>query len=205
MPGWSLKSGIIVEENVSEDEYWSLFNFVFSDACRKTNTYKFGLIKSICDHVYDLYEDPVQGFYLPYEKLFAKFTENYWNLVNKYGLKQMSYNGKSEYSKIELIIKEAVKGYSIPESVGFLSVNEKDRERIIRTVTTECKKCVVGALYNDFEGKLYAFDLRGDGVYLSGGAYSFVSKFKMEIERLNYYAWARFLEKVNDDAALVRY
>lgn len=204
MPGWNLKSGIIVEENVSEDEYWSLFNFVFSDACRKTNTYKFGLIKSICDQVYDLYEDPVQGFYLPYEKLFSKFTENYWNLVNKYGLKQMSYNGKSEYSKIELIIKEAVKGYSIPESVGFLSVNEKDRDHITRTVTTECKKCVIGALYNDFEGKLYAFDLRGDGVYLSGGAYRFISKYKMEIERLNYYAWARFLEKVNDDAALVR-
>lgn len=57
MPGWNLKSGIIVEENVSEDEYWSLFNFVFYDACRKTNTYKFGLKKSICDQVYDLYED----------------------------------------------------------------------------------------------------------------------------------------------------
>ena len=26
----------------------------------------------------------------------------------------------------------------------------------------------------------------------------------MEIERLNYYAWARFLEKVNNDDALVR-
>ena len=27
---------------------------------------------------------------------------------------------------------------------------------------------------------------------------------KMEIEKLNYYAWARFLEKVNDDDALIR-
>ena len=26
----------------------------------------------------------------------------------------------------------------------------------------------------------------------------------MEIEKLNYYAWARFLEKVNDDEALIR-
>lgn len=204
MPGWNLKSGKIVEESVSEDEYWSLFNYVFSDACRKTNTYKFGLIKSICDQVYDLFEDPIQGYYLPYEKLFAKFTENYWNLVNMYGLKQMSYNGKSKYSKIELIIKEAVVGYDIPETVSFLSVNEKDRDRITRTVTTECKKCVIGALYNDFEGKLYAFDLHGSGIYLSDDAYKFISKYKMEIERLNYYSWARFLEKVNDDGALVR-
>ncbi len=45
MPGWNLKSGVLVEEKVSEDELWSLFNYVFSDACKKTNTYKFGLIK----------------------------------------------------------------------------------------------------------------------------------------------------------------
>ena len=130
--------------------------------------------------------------------------ENYWNLVNKYGLKQMSYNGKSEYSKIELIIKEAVEEYSIPESVGFTSVNEKDRKRITGIVTTECKECVIGALYNDFEGKLYAFDLRGDGIYLGYSAYRFISKYKMVIERLNYYSWARCLEKVNVDVALVR-
>ena len=204
MPGWNLREGALVQTKTSEDEYWSLFNYVFSDACRKTNTYKFGLIKSICDQVYDLYEDPLLGYFLSYDKLFSKFTENYWNLVNKYGLKQMSYNGKSEYSKIELIIKAATYRSSIPENIGFMSINEKDRERITRTVTTECKKCVIGALYNDFEGKLYAFDLRGKGIYLSENAYTFISKYKMEIERLNYYSWARFLEKVNDDATLVR-
>ena len=95
MPGWNLKAGILAEEKVSEDEYWSLFNFVFSDACRKTNTYKFGLIKSICDQVYDFLEQGT-GYFLSYRKLFSKFAENYWNLVNKYHLKQMSDNGKSE-------------------------------------------------------------------------------------------------------------
>ena len=57
MPGWNLKEGILTELEVSDDEYWSLFNFVFSDACRKTNTYKFGLIKSICDQIYDVHDD----------------------------------------------------------------------------------------------------------------------------------------------------
>lgn len=110
MPGWSLREGILTELRVSDDEYWSLFNFVFSDACRKTNTYKFGLIKSICDQIYDVYDDG-NGLFLSYEKIFSKFAENYWNLVNKYKLKQMSYNGKSEYSKIELIITAAVENY----------------------------------------------------------------------------------------------
>lgn len=203
MPGWNLRKGALVETKVSDDEFWSLFNFVFSDACKKTNTYKFGLIKSICDQVYDLYDDG-QGFYLSYEKLFAKFTENYWNLVNRYCLKQMSYNGKSEFSKIELIIKDAVRTYEIPENIEFLSLSEEDRRKITRMVTSECKKCVIGALYNDFEGKLYAFNLRGTGLFLSYEAYRFISKYKMEIEKLNYYAWARFLEKVNNDDALVR-
>jgi len=203
MPGWNLKEGALVETKVSEDEFWSLFNFVFSDACKKTNTYKFGLIKSICDQIYDFYDNE-QSFYLPYEKLFSKFVENYWNLVNRYNLKQMSNNGKSEYSKIELIIRDVVKAYEIPESIGFQSLTEEDRKKVTKSVTSECKKYVVGALYNDFEGKLYEFNLRGTGLFLSYDAYQFISKYKMEIERLNYYAWARFLEKVNDDDALVK-
>lgn len=202
MSGWDLKAGVLTKEKVSEDEFWSLFNFVFSDACKKTNTYKFGLIKSICDQVYDLYESDM-GFFLSYVKIFSKFAENYWNLVNKYHLRQMSYNGKSEYSKLERILMEAVAAYEIPENVIFESIDEIQRNRITSTVTTECKKCVIGALYNDFEGKLYAFDLRGDGIYLSQDAYGFISKFKMEIERLNYYSWARFLERINDGNALV--
>lgn len=203
MPGWNLREGILTELRVSDDEYWSLFNFVFSDACRKTNTYKFGLIKSICDQIYDVYDDG-NGLFLSYEKIFSKFAENYWNLVNKYKLKQMSYNGKSDYSKIELIIKTAVENYEIPENVGFQSLCDKDRGAITKNVTAECKKCVVGALYNDFEGKLYAFNLRGNGIFLSEDSYRFIAKYKMEIEKLNYYAWARFLEKVNDDDALIR-
>lgn len=203
MPGWNLKKGILTEQRVSDDEYWSLFNFVFSNACRKTNTYKFGLIKSICDQIYDVYDDG-NGLFLPYKKIFSKFTENYWNLINKYKLKQMSYNGKSEYSKIELIIANAVKKLEIPENVGFQSLSEADRRTITKNVMVECKKCVVGALYNDFEGKLYAFSLRGNGIFLSKDSYRFISKYKMEIEKLNYYAWARFLEKVNDDDVLIK-
>ena len=203
MPGWNLKEGQLVKDGISEDELWSLFNYVFSDACKKTNTYKFGLIKSICDQIYDLYDNGL-GYFLSYEKLFSKFAENYWNLVNRYNLRQMSFNGKSEYSKIEIIIKNAVEKYEIPENVSFQSLAIEERKTVIKTVTAECKKCVVGALYNDFEGKLYAFNLKGQGIYLSEEAYFFISKYKNEIENLNYYAWARFLERVNCDEVLIR-
>lgn len=203
MPGWNLKYGDLQDTHVSEDELWSLFNYVFSDSCRKTNTYKFGLIKSICDQIYDLVFNGL-GYPLSYEKIFYKFTENYWNLVNRYKLKQMSYNGKSEISKIEIIILTAVDKYKIPETVTFQSLPEVERAKIVATVTRECKKNVIGALYNDFQGKLYSFDLKSDGIILGQPSYDFIAKYKMEIEKLNYYYWARFLEKVNDDDALVR-
>lgn len=203
MAGWNLKNGAYLGCGVSDDELWALFNYVFSDSSKKTNTYKFGLIKSICDHVYSL-KNENEMYFLAFEDLFGKFTENYWNLVNKYELRQMSYNGKSEYSRIESIIKEAVTGREIPQGVSFMSLPEKERFQIIRLVTNDCKKCVIGALYNDFAGKLYSFDLKGQGIYLGNEAYAFLSKYKAEIERLNYYAWARFLENVNDDEALIK-
>lgn len=203
MPGWNLKSGELLGSDASEEELWSLFNYVFSDSCRKTNTYKFGLIKSICDQIYDLTCVGL-GYPLSYEKIFYKFTENYWNLVNRYKLKQMSYNGKSDLSKIEKIISAAVEDHELSVSITFQALIEPERARIVRIVTQECKRNVIGALYNDFQGKLYGFDLKGDGIVLGQASYDFISKYKMEIEKLNYYHWARFLEKVNDDDALVR-
>lgn len=203
MAGWNLKEGLYSGNDVTEDELWSLFNYVFSDSCKKTNTYKFGLIKSICDSVYDL-KCTEDMYFLSFDYLFSKFTENYWNLVNKYELRQMSYNGKSEYSRIERIIRECVQKNAIPPTVSFLSLSEKDRAHIIKQVSNDCKKCVIGALYNDFEGKLYSFNLKGDGLFLGAKAHKFIAKYKVEIERLNYYAWARFLETINDDEALTR-
>ena len=38
------------------------------------------------------------------------------------------------------------------ENLEFDSLSEKDREWIIDNVTKECKRCVIGALYEDFGG-----------------------------------------------------
>ena len=70
MKGWNLKAGAITEYVVSEDRIWSLFNFVFSDACKKRNTYKFGLIKSLLDSAFSG-EMTEQGVRYSYEELFV--------------------------------------------------------------------------------------------------------------------------------------
>ena len=52
MPGWNLKCGKLNSFDVSEDELWELFNFVFSSRSKKRNTYKFGLIKAVLDNLF---------------------------------------------------------------------------------------------------------------------------------------------------------
>lgn len=203
MAGWNLKKGSISEYNVSEDCIWSLFNFLFSDSSRKRNTYKFGFIKSLLDNIFNG-QIVTNGIFYSYDDLFAKFAENYWNLIVKYNLKQMRKDGQSQYSKIEIIFKEAISKDKVLEFLEFDSIEIEKRISIISKVTKECKKCVVGALYKDFDCKIYSFDLSQNGLVLNYCIYEFIIKHKAELEKLNYYSWARFLEQVNNDNVLVR-
>jgi len=90
------------------------------------------------------------------------------------------------------------------EFLEFESIPLSIRTELIQKITKLCKKYVLGALYQDMEGCLYEFDLRENGIFLSYDGYSFMLKYKIEIEKLNYYAWAKFLESVNNDNVLIR-
>ena len=118
MAGWNLKNGLITEENVNEERIWSLFNFVFSDSSRKRNSYKFGLIKSLLDNLFNGADTPT-GIYYSYEELFSRFAENYWNLIVKYDLRQMRKDKRSTYSKIETIFISAVQSNSVLSTLEF--------------------------------------------------------------------------------------
>ena len=203
MAGWNLTKGVITEYSVSEDRIWSLFNFLFSDSSRKRNTYKFGFLKSILDNVFNgIVCD--EGVFFSYKEIFSKFAENYWNLVVKYDLRQMRPDGRSVYSRIETILKTIVEQNSLLGSLEFDALDELTKDSVIRKVISECKKNVIGALYEDFEGTIYSFDLKSDGIYINNSFYVFMQKYKFELEKLNYYSWAKFLESVNSDAAVVR-
>lgn len=203
MPGWNLSSGSLQSFRTSEDEYWAIFNHVFSESSKKRNTYKFGFLKAILDNLFngDVEKDM---YYISYESLFEKFTANYWNLVVKYELKQMRKDGRSDTSKIEQILKSEVVANPVLSTLEFYSIDTKTRSGIVKKVSLECRKNVVGALYNDTNGLVYAFDLKSNGIAIGMNAYEFLLKFKVELEKLNYYAWAKFLEKINDDNALIR-
>lgn len=203
MAGWNLKCGSITEYNVNEDRIWALFNYVFSDASRKRNTYKFGVIKSLLDNIFNG-RVVSNGIYYTYEEIFGRFAENYWNLVTKYDLRQMRKDGKSIYSKVETIIMTVAAKNSLVKSLEFDSLNRETRNKLVKQVTAECKNCVLGALYEDFDGIIYDFDLKEGGLTLNHCIYDFMLKYKVELEKLNYYSWAKFLEQINDDSVLTR-
>ncbi len=204
MAGWDKKAGIILSNTVSEDKIWSLFNYVFSNACSKRNTYKFGLIKAISDNLFNC-EWTVSGYKLSFNDLFSKFAENYWNLVVKYGLRQMRPDGKSEYSKIEQIFLDIVQKYDVLKELTFSSLTQNDMDWVTRETAKNCKQYVLGALYNDFEGLFYAFDVNHqDYIILNPPVYDFMLRYKPEIEKLNYFAWAKFLETINDESVLIK-
>lgn len=129
MAGWNLKNGTITEYDVGEDRIWSLFNFVFSDACKKRNTYKLGLIKALLDSAFSG-ETTQAGIRYSYEELFSRFTYNYWNLVVKYNLRQMRKDGKSEYSRVELILKSALVEDSILGNLEFDAVEPRKNAHV---------------------------------------------------------------------------
>ena len=139
MAGWDLKSGALQYIPVSEDRLWTVFNFIFSDAAAKRSTYKFGLIKAILDNLFNctIINDE---FVLFHQDIFTKFTENYWNLVLKYHLKQLRPDDKSKYSHIERIFMQVQKNYQLPVEIPFNSLDDALKKQIIFDVQKSCKK-----------------------------------------------------------------
>ena len=203
MPGNELKIGKIKNEHASESELWECFNYVFSDSCPKTNSYKYGLIKSILDNLFNA-KIVEHSYVISYTDLFSKFTENYWNLVGKYKLRQNRPNKRNYISKIETIINKYINENSGLENVPFDSLSQDERQRITDEVSSECRKYVIGALYEDLGGCVYSFDKRKTNIEITHNAYEFMLKYKVVLEKNNYYSWAKFLEHTNSDNQIIR-
>lgn len=200
---WDTKCGILKSQLLSDDEYWSLFSFVFSESCHKTTSYKFALVKAILDNLFN--NIPSQsGQEILYFDIFAKFAESFWNLVVKHGLRQQAANASGKTSKIEQIFQAAVQENNLLYSVEFDSIEKHMKLLLIKNVQKECKKYVLGALYEDLGGAVYRFNQNGDRITISHGAYQFMLKHKIRIEKLAYYSWAKFLEAANEEHVLYK-
>lgn len=193
-----LKSGNYIDRTVSDDELWSSFFHRFSTMTKDSSSYKYGFLKAILDNLYNVDENLKLSFF----QLFSTFAESYWNLVLKYGIRQQPQTEAGKVTYVESVLKSAEEMYMIASGVPFESVQDEAKIKIITTVKNKCKNNVVGSLYGATLEYMYSFSVKEEWIQFNPRMYEFMCKNKLAIEKMNYYEWARYLEKINDDSVM---
>lgn len=200
MAGFDLKEGKYEVRNASDDELWSAFACFFSSKSRNDSSYKYGFLKAIIDNLYNVDKD----LKLTFDQLFSKFGEIYWNLILKHGLRQKATTNDNRETYLEQVLHAAVKKYRIIEPIPYESLTAEMMLDISHQVKVKCKKYVVGALFEDTNRLFYSFSKKEEWLQINPVMYEFICKHKVVIEKLNYYEWARFLERVNEEAVATK-
>lgn len=193
--GHNLKKGEYRQCKLTEDEMWSAFAYTFSPKSIHVASYKYGFLKAILDNLYNTDEKLL----LTFDQLFGKFAEIYWNLVLKYHIKQKSSDANGRVTTLERVLWETRDRFQIEEGIPFESLSDDAAAFVCNKVKQGCKDNVVGALYGDLQGLLYSFDIKAGWIQFNPVMYEFICKHKVAIEKINYYEWAKYLEKINKD------
>ncbi|MBQ8325569.1 MAG: HNH endonuclease [Lachnospiraceae bacterium] len=198
MPGYDLTSGQYENRTLSDDEMWSAFSNLFSSHSKNSSSYKFGFLKAIMDNLYNVDENLT----LTFDQLFGTFTEVYWNLVLKHGIRQQPIMERSSGTYLEQALNATAARYAITADIPFESISDEAKIEVCKKIKSKCKINVVGALFGDTKGLFYSFSRKEEWLQINPQMYEFVCKHKLAIEKLNYYEWAKYLEKINDDSVM---
>lgn len=187
--GWKLKCGKYVDSYVSETQVWDLFDNFFSTGSTKNTAYKFIFMKSIVEIVSELQVNETINYY----DIFEKFTEIYWDLYVKQGLRQSRKSQKATAEKI-------IDMYSGNErqSSTFSNLHSDIKSKLVTEIQLECKKNVIGAVYADFNGYIYSFSNDKSEIELNEIFFNFIKKYKSILLKLNYLEWMKYMVKVNE-------
>ncbi|QQZ07673.1 HNH endonuclease [Heyndrickxia vini] len=187
-----LQIGEMQSSYLTDKDIWSCFNYIFSPKSKNSTTYKFVLIKSIIENLYNVNA----SLELSYDQLFSSFAKIYWNLVIHHDLNQINMIGKK--SEVQHILLEAQAKQQIPNTLVFDKLSSELQLHIISKVKKRCKLNVMGAIYGDTNGTIYDFDNKKEFVKLNGSFYSFMQRFQRVLTYLTNYHLALFLEKFNE-------
>lgn len=80
---FKLQIGEMRPEYLTDKEIWGHFNYIFSSKSKNSTTYKYVLIKSMLENLYNV-NDRLE---LSYDRLFSSFAKIYWNLVIHHSIK----------------------------------------------------------------------------------------------------------------------
>ncbi|MDR6123484.1 CRISPR/Cas system Type II protein with McrA/HNH and RuvC-like nuclease domain [Bacillus sp. SLBN-46] len=187
-----LQVGEMKATYLTDREIWAHFNYIFSSKSKNSTTYKFVLIKSILENLYNV-NDKLE---LHYSTIFSSFAKIYWNLVIHHDLNQINMsNKKAEVQKILLDIQNK---YQIPNTLVFDKLSNEIQIEVINKVTRRCKINVMGAIYGDTGCTIYDFDNGKEQLRLNSTFYSFMQRFQRILTYLTNYHLALFLEIFNE-------
>lgn len=193
--GYELNYGNYDDRHITDDEKWSAFSNCFLSQLNSIESYKFAFLKSILDNLYNV----DMHLILTFDQLFYTFTELYWNLILKCKLRQMAPNNKDKRPVIESLFIISAKMYGVDKETIYESLDENFKSNINNQVKMKCKENIVGELFVETNKIFYSFNVKEEWIKFNPLMYEFVCKYKLILEKLNYYEWANFLEKANNN------
>lgn len=186
-----LQVGYMKEKYLTDKKIWEHLNYIFSPKSKNSTTYKFVLVKSILENLYNINEK----LELTYNLLYTSFSKIYWNLVVHHNLNQINMIGKkAEVQKTLIEIKEK---YNIPNTYVFDKLSDNQQIEIINKVKKKAKLNVMGAIYGDTSGTIYDFDNKKEFIKINTSYYSFMQRYQKVLSYLTNYQLAMLLEKYN--------
>lgn len=186
-----LKVGELKEEYLTDEEIWRIFTVVLSSKSVKSSTYKYALIKSLIENLYQVNDQ----FELTYDQLAYSFTKVYWNLIVKHDLVKQN-RGKN--ARVVTIIKDIQAKHQIPTDFSFDKLNAQVQVKLIAEVKSTMKQNVFGALYGDTREKFYAFEHKSEYFKINPAVHQFMLKFQRLIVNLTNYHMAVMIEQLNE-------
>ena len=187
-----LQVGEMKEVYLIDKDIWGHFNYIFSSKSKNSTTYKFVLVKSLLENLYNVNE----RLELTYDSLFSSFAKIYWNLIIHHNLNQINMTGKK--AEVQKILHDIQAKYQLPQTLVFDKLSHEVQIDVITKVKRKCKLNVMGALYGDTGSTIYDFDNKTEMIRINPAFYSFMQRFQRVLNYLTNYQLALFLEKFND-------
>lgn len=120
----------------------------------------------------------------------------------KHGIRQQPVSERTKGTYLEQVLNETAIKYTIAADIPFESISDQAKIEVTKMVKSKCKVNVVGALFGDTKGLFYSFSKKEEWLQINPQMYEFICKHKLAIEKLNYYEWAKYLEKINDSSVM---
>ncbi|PKR76809.1 HNH endonuclease [Halalkalibacillus sediminis] len=187
-----LKVGELQVDYMTDEEIWRTLTNVLSNKSMKSSTYKFALIKSIIENLYQVNDK----YELTYDQLAYGFAKVYWNLVVHHNLVKQNRGQKS--AQAVTVMLDFQRTYGIPKEFSFDKINNSLQLKLVSKMKTVMKSNVYGALYGDTKGQFYAFDHKTEHFKVKPSVLEFMRKYQRLIVNLTNHHMAKMIEDLNE-------